>query len=70
MVCGTRAAPRLLSLSPGRLVKAWFKEHCPPNLPVKVRVSYQKLLKLWVLTELYKKRKKPSGWRNLFGALR
>ena len=31
------------------LVKAWYKEHCPANLPVKVRVSYQKLLKLWVL---------------------
>ena len=27
------------------LVNAWFQEHCPPAHPVKVRVSYQKLLK-------------------------
>ena len=26
------------------LVKSWYMEHCPPNQPVKVRVSYQKLL--------------------------
>ena len=26
------------------LVKNWYMEHCPPNQPVKVRVSYQKLL--------------------------
>lgn len=26
------------------LVKNWYLEHCPPNHPVKVRVSYQKLL--------------------------
>ena len=27
------------------LVKKWYQEHCPPGQPVKVRVSYQKLLK-------------------------
>ena len=27
------------------LMKNWYLEHCPPNQPVKVRVSYQKLLK-------------------------
>jgi pre-mRNA-processing factor 8 len=26
------------------LVKSWYLEHCPPDQPVKVRVSYQKLL--------------------------
>jgi pre-mRNA-processing factor 8 len=26
------------------LVKSWYMEHCPPNQPVKVRVSYQKML--------------------------
>lgn len=26
------------------LVKNWYLEHCPPGLPVKVRVSYQKLV--------------------------
>ncbi|KAH8824952.1 NUC071 domain-containing protein [Flagelloscypha sp. PMI_526] len=29
------------------LVKNWYLEHCPPNQPVKVRVSYQKLLKVY-----------------------
>ena len=31
---------------------------CPADHPVKVRVSYQKLLKCWVLNELHKKRPK------------
>jgi pre-mRNA-processing factor 8 len=31
------------------LVSGWFKERCPQGYPVKVRVSYQKLLKVWVL---------------------
>lgn len=26
------------------LVKNWYMEHCPPGMPVKVRVSYQKLV--------------------------
>lgn len=26
------------------LVKCWYLEHCPPGQPVKVRVSYQKLV--------------------------
>lgn len=26
------------------LIKSWYLEHCPPGMPVKVRVSYQKLL--------------------------
>ena len=30
------------------LVKSWYLEHCPPNQPVKVRVSYQKLLVLLI----------------------
>jgi hypothetical protein len=34
------------------LVKSWYLEHCPPQLPVKVRVSYQKLLKGYVANEL------------------
>lgn len=34
------------------LVKTWYKEHCPPGQPVKVRVSYQKLLKYYVLNAL------------------
>jgi pre-mRNA-processing factor 8 len=34
------------------LVKQWYLEHCPAGQPVKVRVSYQKLLKTYVLNEL------------------
>ena len=34
------------------LVKMWYQEHCPPGQPVKVRVSYQKLLKVFVLNAL------------------
>jgi len=41
------------------LVNSWFQEHCPPSHPVKVRVSYQKLLKCYVLNELHKK--SPKG---------
>jgi pre-mRNA-processing factor 8 len=26
------------------LIKNWYLEHCPPNQPVKIRVSYQKLV--------------------------
>jgi hypothetical protein len=54
-------APRPYSLRSGRmrraldipLVNNWYREHCPGNYPVKVRVSYQKLLKTWVLNELH-----------------
>lgn len=34
------------------LVKTWYREHCPSAHPVKVRVSYQKLLKCYVLNAL------------------
>lgn len=34
------------------LVKDWYMEHCPQGLPVKVRVSYQKLLKNYVLNAI------------------
>ncbi|KZT07442.1 PROCN-domain-containing protein [Laetiporus sulphureus 93-53] len=33
------------------LVKNWYLAHCPPNQPLKVCVSYQKLLKCSVLNE-------------------
>lgn len=35
------------------LVKNWYKEHVPANQPTKVRISYQKLLKCYVLNELH-----------------
>ncbi|ELT98780.1 hypothetical protein CAPTEDRAFT_151544 [Capitella teleta] len=53
-------APRPFNLRSGRcrravdvpLVKSWYREHCPSAMPVKVRVSYQKLLKCYVLNAL------------------
>ena len=52
------------------LVKNWYLEHCPPNQPVKVRVSYQKLLKCFVLNELKTKPEKAMTRKNLFRQLK
>jgi pre-mRNA-processing factor 8 len=54
------------------LVKNWYLEHCPPNQPVKVRVSYQKLLKCFVLNELRTRPEKAMSkkTRNLFRQLK
>lgn len=43
-----------------------YKEHVPPNQPVKVRVSYQKLLKCYVLNELKNRAPKSLKKRYLF----
>eukprot|EP00948_MAST-09A_sp_MAST-9A-sp1_P002883 g2883.t1 len=51
------------------VVGSWFKEHCPREYPTKVKVSYQKLLKCWVLNQLHKKPPKSQSKRNLFKAL-
>jgi len=45
------------------LVKSWYREHCPPGQPVKVRVSYQKLLKYYVLNALKHRPPKPQKKR-------
>ena len=52
------------------LVKSWYQEHCPPGYPVKVRVSYQKLLKCWVLNQLHTRRPKAQSKRSLLRALK
>ncbi|KAI9849388.1 MAG: pre-mRNA-splicing factor 8 [Thelocarpon superellum] len=52
------------------LVKQWYLEHCPQGQPVKVRVSYQKLLKTYVLNELHKRRPQPQNKQNLMKTLR
>ena len=65
-------APRPFNLRSGHtrrtvdvpLVNTWVHEHCPPSHPVKVRVSYQKLLKCYVLNELH--RRKPKSLRKKF----
>jgi pre-mRNA-processing factor 8 len=53
------------------LVNAWYHEHCPRQHPVKVRVSYQKLLKNWVLNTKKDQKKSPhTPKRNLFRTLK
>ncbi|KAL2539346.1 Pre-mRNA-processing-splicing factor [Abeliophyllum distichum] len=70
-------APRPFNMRSGRmrraedipLVSEWFKEHCPPSYPVKVRVSYQKLLKCFVLNALHHKPPKAQKKKHLFKSL-
>ncbi|PWN42662.1 putative PRP8-U5 snRNP protein, pre-mRNA splicing factor [Ceraceosorus guamensis] len=35
------------------LISSWWQEHSPAGLPVKTRVSYQKLLKRWIANTLH-----------------
>lgn len=71
-------APRPFNLRSGRtrraedvpLVAGWYREHCPPNYPVKVRVSYQKLLKLYVQNSLNRRPPKAHKKKYLFKALK
>ncbi|CAF1285694.1 unnamed protein product [Rotaria magnacalcarata] len=48
------------------LVKSCYLEHCPSEHPVKVRVSYQKLLKCFVLNALHHRKPNPQKKRYLF----
>lgn len=52
------------------LVKQWYLEHCPQGQPVKVRVSYQKLLKTFVLNALHTKTPKAQNKQDLFRTLK
>lgn len=54
------------------LVGHWFRERVSRDLnyPTKVRVSYQKLLKAWVLNQLHSKSDKPKSKRTLFKSLK
>ncbi|KAG8678185.1 pre-mRNA-splicing factor 8, partial [Ceratobasidium sp. 394] len=52
------------------LVKNWYLEHCPPNQVTKVRVSYQKLLKCFVLNELKHRPPKAMTKKSLFRQLK
>jgi pre-mRNA-processing factor 8 len=71
-------APRPFNLRSGRtrravdvpLVKGWYFEHIPQSFPVKVRVSYQKMLKSYVLNRLHHRPPKAMSKRNLFRALK
>ncbi|KAE9389652.1 PROCN-domain-containing protein [Gymnopus androsaceus JB14] len=48
----------------------WCLEHCPLNTPVKVRVSYQKLLKCYVLNESCTRPEKAMAKKSLFRQLK
>lgn len=52
------------------LIKSMYLEHCPPGEPVKVRVSYQKLLKTWVSNELHSRPPQSQNKQFLFKTLR
>ncbi|KAK1749368.1 NUC071 domain-containing protein [Echria macrotheca] len=65
-----RRSGRMVRAQDVPLVKHWYLQHCPPKQPVKVRVSYQKLLKTYVLNELHKKRPKALQKQNLLKTLK
>ncbi|KAI9786008.1 MAG: pre-mRNA-splicing factor 8 [Peltula sp. TS41687] len=65
-----RRSGRMVRAQDVPLVKQWYLEHCPPGQPVKVRVSYQKLLKTYVLNELHKRRPKAQNKQNLMTTLK
>ncbi|KAI0017359.1 pre-mRNA processing splicing factor 8 [Xylariomycetidae sp. FL0641] len=67
-----RRSGRMVRAQDVPLVKQWYLEHIPPKqkLPVKVRVSYQKLLKTYVLNELHKKKPKAVNRQNLLRSLK
>ncbi|KAI9804824.1 MAG: Pre-mRNA-processing-splicing factor 8 [Sarcosagium campestre] len=64
-----RRSGRMVRAHDVPLVKQWYLEHCPQGQPVKVRVSYQKLLKTYVLNELHKK-PKAQNKQNLMKTLK
>ncbi|KAK3301644.1 NUC071 domain-containing protein [Chaetomium strumarium] len=65
-----RRSGRMVRAQDVPLIKHWYLEHCPKGQPVKVRVSYQKLLKTYVLNELHKKRPKSLQKQNLLKTLK
>jgi pre-mRNA-processing factor 8 len=74
------AAPQPFNMRSGRtrrtidipLIGHWFRDRVSreTNYPAKVRVSYQKLLKAWVLNQLHSKPHKPKTKRALFKSLK
>ncbi|KAL9621420.1 MAG: hypothetical protein Q9160_004180 [Pyrenula sp. 1 TL-2023] len=65
-----RRSGRMVRAQDVPLVKQWYLEHCPPGQPVKVRVSYQKLLKTFVLNELHKTKPKAQNKQFLLKTLK
>ncbi|KAJ1982965.1 Pre-mRNA-processing-splicing factor 8 [Dimargaris xerosporica] len=52
------------------LVNNWFLEHTAPGLPVKCRVSYQKLLKNYTLNALHRRKPRSLNKKYLFRQLK
>ena len=52
------------------LVKHWYLERCAADQPLKVRVSYQKLLKNYVANELHMRKPKPHSNKSLYKQLK
>lgn len=66
-----RRSGRMVRAQDVPLVKQFYLEHPPSDRPpVKVRVSYQKLLKNFVLNELHKKKPKAQNKQNLMRSLK
>ena len=65
-----RRSGRMVRAQDVPLVKQWYLEHVPQGQPVKVRVSYQKLLKTFVLNDLHKKAPKAQNKQNLMRSLK
>ncbi|KAF4950155.1 hypothetical protein FGADI_8373 [Fusarium gaditjirri] len=66
-----RRSGRMVRAQDVPLIKQWYLEHPPSDRPpVKVRVSYQKLLKNFVLNELHKKKPKAQNKQNLMRSLK
>jgi pre-mRNA-processing factor 8 len=66
-----RRSGRMVRAQDVPLIKQWYLEHPPSDRPpVKVRVSYQKLLKNYVLNELHKKKPKAQNNQNLMRSLK
>ncbi|KAF4120317.1 pre-mRNA-processing factor 8 [Geosmithia morbida] len=66
-----RRSGRMVRAQDVPLIKQWYLEHPPSDRPpVKIRVSYQKLLKNFVLNELHKKKPKAQNNQNLLRSLK
>jgi pre-mRNA-processing factor 8 len=59
-----RRSGRMVRAQDVALIKKWYLKHAPPGNPVKVRVSYQKLLKTYVLNSV--KNKSPVNQKKRF----
>ena len=67
-----RRSGRMVRAQDVALIKPWYLQHPPSDkgMPVKIRVSYQKLLKSYILNELHKKRPKTQNKQNMLRSLK